>query len=220
MMPEKGETMTARAFERAAATVSQPLQAAVTDVYISVDIETDGPIPGPFSMLSFALVEIGTVDGVKLARPSAPRTFYREIRPISDRFETEAMAVNGLDREKLLRQGGDPATVMNEARQFVAELAVQGTPVLVAYPLSFDWSFLYWYFVNFGGHSPFNHSRCFDLKTAVAVKGHRTISRAGRDQLPEVLRSKLTHTHHALDDAREQADIFARVFEWNGEDDQ
>lgn len=26
------------------------------DVYFSADVETDGPIPGPFSILSFALV--------------------------------------------------------------------------------------------------------------------------------------------------------------------
>ena len=29
---------------------------STTDVYFSADIETDGPIPGPFSMLSFAIV--------------------------------------------------------------------------------------------------------------------------------------------------------------------
>lgn len=210
--------MTARALKRAVPTVSQPRKEVVADVYISVDIETDGPIPGPFSMLSFAMVEIGTSDGIKLSRPAQPRSFYRELKPISTRFEPGAMSVNGLDRDKLSKEGGEPTSVMNEARQFVAELAVQGTPVLVAYPLSFDWSFLHWYFVNFGGQSPFNHSRCFDLKTAVAVKGRRTILRAGRDQLPEVLKSKLSHTHHALDDAKEQADIFARVFVWDGED--
>lgn len=40
--------------------VRSPHQAqTVADIYISVDIETDGPIPGPFSMLSFAMVETG-----------------------------------------------------------------------------------------------------------------------------------------------------------------
>lgn len=130
------------------------------------------------------------------------------------------MAVNGLDREALAKAGGDPETVMNEARQFVAELSSEGIPVMVAYPLSFDWSFLYWYFVNFGGQSPFNHSRCFDVKTAVAVKGHRTISQAGRDLLPGFLKGNLSHTHHALDDAIEQAEIFARVFVWDGENER
>ena len=192
----------------------------VPDVYISADVETDGPIPGAFSMLSFALVEIGSYDGGPLLRPSAPRSFYRELRPIYADFEAEALSVNGLDRAKLLQHGGDPEMVMNEARRFIGELATDGTPVLVAYPLSFDWSFLYWYFIKFGGESPFKHSRCFDVKTAIAVRGRRPISRSGHDQLPAFLNSKLSHTHNALDDAKEQADIFARVFEWDGIDDK
>ncbi len=190
----------------------------VLDVYISADIETDGPIPGAYSMLSFALVEIGRFDGTRLVRAAQPRTFYRELRPIGTAFEAEALAVNGLDRDKLLQSGTDPHRAMNEARDFIKAVAGDGAPVLVAYPLSFDWMFLYWYFVTFGGNSPFNHSRCFDLKTAFAVKGRRTVLTSGRDQLPAALQSGLPHTHHALDDAREQAEIFARLFDWDGRD--
>ncbi|MGE3671704.1 MAG: hypothetical protein AB7K71_18685 [Polyangiaceae bacterium] len=39
------------------------------DVYFSADVETDGPIPGPYSMLSFALVYAGSVDGRRFQRP-------------------------------------------------------------------------------------------------------------------------------------------------------
>jgi DNA polymerase III epsilon subunit-like protein len=201
---------------------SRPAGAArmqgVLDVYISADIETDGPIPGPYSMLSFALVEIGHSDGTRLVRAAQPRTFYRELRPTGSVFEAEALAVNGLDRDKLLRSGLEPQQAMDEARAFIKTVASEGAPVLVAYPLSFDWMFLYWYFVTFGGSSPFNHSRCFDLKTAFSVKAHRTVATSGRDLLPAFLHSGLNHTHHALDDAREQAEIFARLFEWDGRD--
>jgi len=41
-----------------------------------------------------------------------------------------------------------------------------------------------------------------------------TSALAGRAPLSPELRSSLPHTHHALDDAREQAEIFARLFEW------
>lgn len=186
------------------------------DVYISADVETDGPIPGPYSMLSFALVEIGRSGGRALTRPAQPRSFYRELRPISSAFDPEALAVNGLDREQLKVSGLEPQRAMDDARDFVAEIASGGAPVLVAYPLSFDWSFLYWYFVRFGGASPFKHSRGFDIKTAFAVKGRRTLVSSGRDKLPAELRPGLAHTHHALDDAREQAEIFARLFAWDG----
>jgi hypothetical protein len=129
-------------------------------------------------------------------------------------FQPEALAVSGLDREHLLDQGGDPSHVMMEATEWIQQRACGGSPILVAYPLSFDWMWLYWYFMRFGGGSPFGHSRCFDIKTALAVKGRRQIVFSGRDQVPSALRGKTRHTHHALDDAREQAEIFTNLFEW------
>lgn len=85
------------------------------------------------------------------------------------------------------------------------------------YPLSFDWTWLYWYFVQFCKKgSPFDYSRCFDIKTALAVKAGIPISEAGRSRLDSSLSSKRQHTHHAVDDAIEQAEIFANIFEWAG----
>ena len=69
------------------------------DVYFSADVETDGPIPGPFSILSFALVFAGTFDGQRFTVPqNYQQSFYRELKPISDDFEPDALRVNGLDR--------------------------------------------------------------------------------------------------------------------------
>lgn len=189
------------------------------DVYFSADVETDGPIPGPFSILSFALVFAGLYDGRSFVRPNSYKcALYRELKPISNEFQPEALRVNGLDRERLIQEGTKPETAMTEASLWVRELAGSGRPVLVAYPLSFDWAFLYWYFTRFSSAgSPFNHSRCFDLKTAFAVKAHIPISDAGRSKLIPGLRPNSTHTHNALDDAVEQAEIFANIFEWKGQ---
>ncbi len=187
------------------------------DVYFSADVETDGPIPGPFSILSFALVYAGSFDGIKFERPTGlkPVAFYRELKPISESFQEEALRVNGLDRERLIRTGQPPQRAMTEASVWVREISKQGCPVLVAYPLSFDWSWLYWYFVQFSKDgSPFGYSRCFDIKTAFAVKAGVPIGNAGRARLPDLLRSARVHSHNALDDAIEQAEIFANLFEW------
>src|SRR4029077_6890358 len=78
----------------------------VFDAYFSADVETDGPIPGPFSILSFALVSAGFFDGKHFQRPKDYQdTFYRELRPISDSFEPAALRVNGLDRDRLRVEG-------------------------------------------------------------------------------------------------------------------
>jgi hypothetical protein len=190
------------------------------DAYFSADVETDGPIPGPYSILSFALVYAGRFDGVHFERPqNLGQTFYREMKPISDSFENEALLVNGLDREELVKTGQAPSRAMTDASDWVRNIAGSDKPVLVAYPLSFDWSWLYWYFVRFSkSGSPFGYSRCFDIKTAVAIKAHLPIANAGRVQLPEWLKSGRKHSHNALDDAIEQAEIFAKVFELGGPD--
>lgn len=200
---------------------SEPASAAPgarrVDVYVSVDVETDGPIPGPYSMLSFALVPAGRFDGVRYTRADvAAPSFYAELRPISETFEPEALAVSGLDRDALRLRGRDPAEAMAEAARFVEALAGDATPVLVAYPLGFDWSFLHWYFVRFVGRSPFGHSQAFDLKTAAAVTLRRPIAASGRTRLPAWLQAEAPHTHHALDDARAQAEIVRALMEREG----
>jgi len=203
------------------AVLASHVGARAGDVYFSADVETDGPIPGPYSMLSFALVTAGSFDGDRFRRPITERElFYAQLRPISDQFEPEALAVNGLDREDLLQSGTDPAEAMRAASTWIDERCGGGHPVLVAYPLSFDWSWLYWYFVRFAGRSPFKHSRCFDVKTAIAVKYGIPVAQAGRQSLPAALQPKHAHTHHAADDAMAQAEIFANLFEYEGRRDR
>jgi len=188
------------------------------DAYFSADVETDGPIPGPFSILSFALVYAGAFDGRHFQRPdNYAQTLYKELRPISENFQPEALQINGLDRRRLCLEGEPPEKAMTEASRWVTGVSGTAQPVLVAYPLSFDWSWLYWYFIRFSAEgSPFAYSRCFDIKTALAVKAAIPISEAGRSRIGPSLRSSHPHTHHAVDDAIAQAEIFANVFEWEG----
>ncbi|MET0492939.1 MAG: exonuclease, partial [Actinoplanes sp.] len=76
-----------------------------------MDVEADGPIPGPYSMLSFGMAAAATYDGQVFTRLQ-PETFYRELQPISPDFVPAALAVSGLDREKLGTEGADPAIAM------------------------------------------------------------------------------------------------------------
>jgi len=168
-------------------------------------------------MLSFALVKAGTFDGIRFSRPdSYEASFSVELRPISDQFDSAALAVNGLDRDRLLVEGADPADAMTSASHWIGQQSLGYNPVLVAYPLGFDWSWLYWYFVRFSRlGSPFQHSKCFDIKTAFAVRARIPVSKAGRTKIPTEWRGTHPHTHRAVDDAIEQAQIFANLFEWD-----
>ncbi|WP_328501014.1 3'-5' exoribonuclease [Streptomyces sp. NBC_00457] len=186
-------------------------------LYISVDIEADGPIPGPYSMLSFgaAVAGVQDADGFTPADP-VERTFYRELRPISAEFVPEALAVSGLDRERLEREGGEPATALAEFSDWVREVSSGAQPVMCGYPASYDWTFLYWYLIRFTGASPFGHSGCLDMKTLYATKAGLPLRAVAKGTMPRELLSRRRHTHHALDDAIEQAELFANLMAWAG----
>ena len=101
------------------------------DVYFSADVETDGPIPGPYSILSFAIVYAGTFDGKQFTRPNNyQNNLYSELRPISENFQSEALRVNGLDREQLRIFGTEPEIAMEAAYSWIKEIAGVGTPSL------------------------------------------------------------------------------------------
>jgi hypothetical protein len=140
------------------------------------------------------------------------------LKPISKDFDPEALEVAALDREHLSVAGADPEAAMTEAAAWVADQAGKSRPVLVGYPVVFDWMFIHWYFVRYCGNSPFGFSGALDIKTMFQQKAGVTISDAGRADLPVELRSEREHTHNALDDAIEQAEIFVRIFNWAGGD--
>jgi hypothetical protein len=194
--------------------MARPLRPSL---YISVDIEADGPIPGPYSMLSIGAAVAGRQDagGYTATDPEA-HTFYRELRPISDAFVPEALAVSGLDRDRLAVEGGEPAAVMGEFTAWVREVGRGAQPVMCGYPASYDWTFLYWYLMRFTGASPFGHSGCMDMKTLYATKARLPLRAVAKGTMPRELLSRRRHTHHALDDAIEQAELFSNLMAWPG----
>ncbi|MFD2685480.1 exonuclease [Streptomyces phyllanthi] len=188
-------------------------------LYISVDIEADGPIPGPYSMLSFGAAVAGRQDADGFA-PADPeeRTFYRELRPISEEFVPEALAVSGLDRAALAEKGAEPAVALAEFGAWVREVGAEAgaQPVMCGYPASYDWTFLYWYLIRFTGESPFGHSGCLDMKTLYATKAGVPLRAVAKGTMPRELLSRRRHTHHSLDDAIEQAELLANLMTWEG----
>jgi hypothetical protein len=181
---------------------------AKSSVYISVDNEADGPIP----MISLGACVAGRHDGdtFSVADPDA-RTFYRELKPISSEFVAEALAVSGLDRDRLTADGTEPADAMRDFSAWVREVSGEASPVFTAYPASFDWMFTYWYLIRFTGSSPFGHSRCLDMKTYFAARSGRPISGVSKRTMPKRLLSNRKHTHNALDDAVEQAELYGNL---------
>lgn len=169
-------------------------------------------------MLSFGIIPAARFDGKTLEPFDLDdEGFYAELRPISDKYDPDALKVARLDRRKLELEGEPPNKAMDRAAAWVRQTAgEEANPVAVAYPLGFDWLFLYWYLVSFAASgSPFGFSSALDMKTIYQQKANVIVGEAGRDDLPPDLRSSREHTHNALDDAREQAEIFVKLFRWD-----
>jgi 3'-5' exoribonuclease Rv2179c-like domain len=138
------------------------------------------------------------------------------LKPISDNVDRAALRVARLDRNRLMRDGSEPSDVMRDARSWVIDHSRACHPVLVGYPVVFDWMFLHWYFVRYVGSSPFGFSSALDMKTMYQQKAGLTVGASGRHDLPTELISGRRHSHNALDDAIEQGEIFNHLFVWTG----
>lgn len=177
----------------------------MTEIYVSTDVEADGPIPGPHSMLSFASAAyradktlVGTFEANLCSLPGAqgdPRTMAWW------KGQPEAWAAC----RKNVRE---PEVVMPE---YVAWLkGLPGKPVFVAYPAAYDFMFVYWYLMRFAGESPFSHS-ALDIKSyAMAVLGTEFRESTKRN-MPKAWFDDLPHTHVALDDAKGQGALFCNM---------
>lgn len=85
---------------------------------------------------------------------------------------------------------------------------------MAAYPLAYDWMWVYWSLMRYAGISPFCYSSAIDIKTLVATKSSRMMRKVGKRSMSKKLLSKRPHTHHALNDAWEQADLLVNQLHW------
>ncbi len=175
------------------------------EVYVSTDVETDGPIPGPHSMLSFASAAFDDA-----GRPVG--TFSANLRLLPDAApdpKTAAFWAQNQAAYDATRTGlRDPAEAMGAYAAWLGTLT--GRPVFVAYPAGFDFTFVYWYLIRFAGHSPFSHS-ALDVKTFAMVLMKCGYRDSTKRNMPKGWFGPSRHTHVALDDAIEQGELFRNM---------
>lgn len=185
--------------------------------WIMVDVETDGPCPGLFSMVSLGAVVVeprctrcgdsgrvwasGDMDDCRCRHPSfeAPsrRTFYGKFRPLDGAsFQAEALAVCGHTREECL-VFPDPHAEMKRFAAWLEEVRLQsGEKARVQFISDnngFDWQFVNYYAWKFLGANPFGHS---STNLGSLYKG------VVKDMFQNFKHLRKTkHTHHPVDDA-------------------
>lgn len=171
------------------------------EVFVSIDVETSGPIPGEFSLLSIGACLV-----------HAPHTtFACELKPINDNADPKALEVSGLSMEELERSGLEPVEAMKRLKIWLdAEVGPDATVVFVGFNAPFDWSFVNYYFHRFASGNPFGFT-ALDIKALYMGATGCSWTDTRSSKIAERLNPRLRGDHDALHDALYQAEIFRLI---------
>jgi hypothetical protein len=179
------------------------------ELYVSTDIETNGPMVGKNAMLSIGSA-VFTADKQLLATFSANLEMPPDTEPDERTMawwstQPSAWAACRVNLE-------EPKKAVT---RYVAWLkGLPGKPVFVAYPAAFDFPFVLWYLNHFAGENPFGYS-VIDIKTYVMAILRKPYRECGRASMPAEWFDPSPHTHVALDDAIEQGQLFCNILRRN-----
>jgi DNA polymerase III epsilon subunit-like protein len=176
---------------------------AQREIFVSVDVETAGPIPGEYSLLSIGACDVDNED----------RTFSCELKPINRNADPAALKVTGMSLDVLERTGLAPEEAMEQFDVWATSLARDcESLVFVGFNAPFDWSFVNYYFHRFLGRNPFGFT-ALDIKAY--YMGMTGCDWAGTRSscMVESLKPTRTSNHQALGDALYQAELFRLIRE-------
>ena len=171
------------------------------EFYIVVDIEASGPDPSGFAMLSLGACTI-----------TAPQeTLYIELIPDSPNFISEALAVSDLSLEKLSKTGKTPTEAMQVFADWLERINKdRKPPVFTAFNAPFDWMFVNTYFHRYLGYNPFGY-KALDIKACFMGLHQTRFDQTSHKALCEYYQIGLDLTHHALEDAINEGEIFKAI---------
>jgi hypothetical protein len=152
-----------------------------------VDVESDGPIPGDYSMVCFAACVVDE---------ALDKIFYGTLRPISERWIPHALAVSGFTRGDTMKFE-DPEKTMKDFETWIQKSS-NGTACFISDNNGYDWSFVNWYFHHFLGNNPFGYS---STNLGSLYKGMVKTTKQNFKHL-----RKTIHSHNPVDDVKGNAE--------------
>lgn len=172
-----------------------------TEMFVSVDVETAGPIPGEYSLLSIGACVVN----------DPAKTFSCELKPINRNADPKALEVSGLSLDQLAKNGLEPAEAMQAFSQWLDTLVGKdGSVVFVGLNAPFDWSFVNYYFHRFTGGNPFGFT-ALDIKALfMGATGCDWVDTRS-SKMAQRLSPRLKGDHQALHDAQYQAELFSLI---------
>ena len=137
--------------------------------------------------------------------------FYIELIPKSENFQEEAMGIHNLKLDELKLNGTEPKEAFEKLAAWVKDITPEEhSPVFAAFNAPFDWLFMTEYFYKHLGYNPFGH-KAIDIKAL--YMGLHPINWLGTShkQISEHYIGKKELSHHALEDAIDEADLLSKM---------
>lgn len=176
---------------------------AQREIFVSVDVEASGPIPGEYSMLTIGACDVD----------NEGRTFVCEIKPINRNADPKALEVSGFSLEALERSGLVPEIAMRQFSTWAESLAANDEGlVFVGFNAPFDWSFVNYYFHRYLGRNPFGFA-ALDIKAYYMGRTGCAWSETRSSRIAAAVKPARHGDHQALHDALYQAELFRLIRE-------
>jgi len=176
------------------------------EVFVSVDIEADGPAPGLNSMLALGAVAF-TAGGFQL------RSWYATLEPLPGAHQDKGtMAWWKTQPEAWAEVTACPIQPEHAIPDFVAWCEqLPGKPVAVGWPIAFDFAFINYYCWQFCGRNPLGFGGLDIRSYANGLAGYTSYQGLPEREL-RALAGRVDTTglrpHVAVDDAIEQGRLF------------
>ncbi len=178
------------------------------EIYIVTDVESNGPIPGKHSMLSFASVAVDE----NMDKIGEFETNLERLPGDCEDIDTMKFWRDYPEEYRATRiDTQDPEYAMRNYENWLKSLP--GRPIFTAHPAGFDFTFVRWYMVEFCGSRNCLGFSCIDMKTMAMCAMCCKFVKSTKRNMPKSWFGPQKHTHLAIDDARETADIFISMYQ-------
>ncbi len=180
--------------------------------WFCVDIECSGPVPALYDMISLGAVVIHEMDGGYVIG----ETFYVEIQPTAPRVDPGAMKVNGLDLDRIRREGTPLPAALDALSAWVRQHTTPGSkPVFVGHNAPFDWSFVSYAYHASDRANPFGYKALDTKALAGGVLGIHWFdtNKETLERLLDLPPQDAGLVHRADYDAQYQALILVKLLE-------
>ena len=190
--------------------------------YVVCDIEADGPIPGPHSMMSLGAVAVNKVGNIfgefeinflplKKAKPhSKTMEWFNKNAPKALMY----CKINQVEPQEGMKRFGNWLLTLPMPR------------VMAAHPAPLDFMWVNWYIQTYLKDEleeppftkPFFDNKgqgAFDIKSYAVAVLKKDFTNLHRDTYTKDLHDNTKHTHKAIDDAREYAKLLIKLLNKN-----